>query len=160
MPAPPDRDGVIDAILRLLEAIDDDDAALLSTALTADAVIDMSGLSAVTGSPMPVLNGLEAATAGLLTHGVGAMDTGHVASNFRIQMEGDVAKVGVMTVANHYRKGEGSIESKTGLVAGNRWKIEVVQEAGKGERRGEGVWKIRRAEIRNLWCEGDLSVFG
>ena len=147
------REAIIDAMLRLLQATDDNDAALIETALTPDTVFDMSGLSVVTGAPMPVLQGLGMAKAGLLEHGVGSMDTGHAASNFRLEMKGGVAHLSAMTVANHYRKGEGSMAAKTGLIAGNRWKLEVIEA-------GDGVWKISKAEVKNLWCEGDLGVFG
>ncbi len=153
MSPPTDREAIIDAFLRSLQAIDDNDASLMETALTPDTVLDMSGLSIVTGTPMTILTGLQMATAGLLEHGVGPIDTGHVASNFRLEMKEDVAYLSAMTVAAHYRKGEGSTAGKLGLTVGNRWKLEVVDAE-------DGVWKIRKAELKVLWCEGDLSVLG
>ena len=48
----------IDPILRFLQALDDNDATLFRSAFTQDVELDQSGLSAVTGQPMPTVNGI------------------------------------------------------------------------------------------------------
>ena len=155
MSAPSPREAAIDALLRLLQAIDDNSPSLLASAVTSDTVLDMTGLSVVSGRPMPVLEGVQMATVGLLEHGPGNMDTGHVASSFQVEMKenGKLAELTAIAVAYHYKKGEGSVAGKAGLTVGNRYTMEVIEEAT------EGLWKIRKAEIKNLWCEGDLGVF-
>ena len=146
-----------DPILRLLQSLDDNDPVLLTSSLYPACTLDQSGLSAITGHPLPTLTGHSAIVTALLDHGVGAnMDTGHFASNFRVTPTGegdDEAEVSCYTIGSHYRKGEGLQMDKKGFVAGNRWRVEVV----KGEDRR---WRIRKAGLRVLWVEGDASVMG
>ena len=107
---------------------------------------------------MPTITGHDAVEQALLVYGVGAtMDTGHLVGNFRVTPGGDdgVLQVTCYSIGSHYRKGEGVDVEKKGLMAGTRWKVEVVKE---NDDEGEG-WKIRKGEIKVLWAEGDLSLF-
>lgn len=109
---------------------------------------------------MPTITGHDAVEQALLTYGVGAtMDTGHLVGNLRsMPKEGSggedsgegVTEVTCYVIGSHYRKGEGVDVVKKGLMAGTRWKAEVVRERGE--------WKIRKAEIKVLWAEGDMSL--
>ena len=87
------------------------------------------------------------------------MDTGHLVGNVRVlpkkgsnrESDGDgVADVTCYTIGSHYRTGEALNIEKTGFMASTRWKAEVVKE-------GED-WKIRKAELKVLWAEGDASI--
>ena len=147
-----------DPLLRILQSLDDNDPALLRSALTVDCTLDQSGLSVLTGFPMPTITGHDAVEKALLTYGVGAtLDTGHLVGNLRVMPSrsdeggGDgVADVTCYVVGSHYRKGEGLDVSKKGFMAGTKWTAEVVSE--------DADWKIRKAGIKVLWAEGDMSM--
>ena len=143
-----------DPLLRILQSLDDNDPALLRSALTADCSLDQSGLSVLTGFPMPAITGHDAVEKALLTYGVGAtLDTGHLVGNLRVMPSGSnegVAEVTCYVIGSHYRKGEGLDIAKKGFTAGTKWMAEVVKD---GEE-----WKIRKAGIKVLWAEGDMSM--
>ena len=55
-----------------------------------------------------------------------------------------------MSLGSHFRKGEGLDIEKKSFTVGTKWMAEVVKD-------GED-WKIRKAELKVLWAEGDLSI--
>ena len=88
--------------------------------------------------------------------GVGeGMDTQHNVSNFRINVAGDgkEAELTCNAIASHYRKGEGCMPGKMGLVMGSAYVARLKRAEDEG-----GMWRMERLEIHARWCDGDLEV--
>lgn len=150
------REAAADAVHRMVQALDDNDEALMRSAFLPDGVFDLSGLSAATGQSFPPQEGIEAIVNGVLAH-LSTLDSGHHLSNFRVKLNdaADQAEVHCYAMAQHFRKGEGHDARKRDYVLyGNAYWADVVKD-GTGE---DAFWRIRRFEIRNLWVEGEPSV--
>lgn len=147
-----DREAVVDAVLRALYAIDDNDWDLFQTAFTADAIFDLTPVNKI-GREFSETHGRDAIVA-QLKDSVGKMDTGHCLSNWRIQLNGDTAEMTAYGLAQHFRQGEGPDPTKdTCFLMCNRYKCTLV-------RAEEGLWRCQRFVIDNQWCHGDPSVMG
>lgn len=132
------REHATDAVLRFVQALDQGDEALIRSAFTTDGVVDISGLSVVTGLTYAPQEGIENIVKGVLAF-VGPMDSSHHLSNFRVKLDEkqERAEVHCYALAQHFKNGNGHDPSKRGyLMYGNTYWAEVVKE-------GDGLWKIR-----------------
>ena len=145
-----DREAITDAIVRLVLSIDDGDAELLSSTITDDMVMDLTGLNESGFAYRPFV-GKEMVVQGLMKAVGTSLDTTHHVSNFRIDLGIDSAKLDCYALAQHFRRGEGlSSKSNDCFLAGNKYHSIVVRE--------EGVWKVKRLEVKAAWTYGDGSV--
>lgn len=93
--------------------------------------------------------------------GVGRLDTAHYLSNFRVDIDGDKARLVCYVIAQHFKPGKGSRGLKEGdpgrkgLVLGNRWKVELVSVEGE-----EVEWRFKRMVVENVWANGSMEVLG
>src|SRR5262245_50270801 len=83
-----DRAEIIDAIYRYTAALDYGDAALMESALSEDAVVDLTPATAKIGLEFPVLRPREIVV-GALIGAVGPLDTSHSVTNVRITIDDD-----------------------------------------------------------------------
>lgn len=143
-----DREACIDTALRFSQGLDQASEELLNSAWLDDATFDPTGLSVIGRSYRP-LSRRENIVPFLIGH-VGALDTLHMLSNFRIELGHDTAELTCNSLAQHHRRGEGSQPDKMGCLMGNLLYMEL--------RRTEEFWKILKLELRNGWCQGDLTV--
>jgi ketosteroid isomerase-like protein len=145
-----DRAEITDAIYRYAAALDFGDAALMESALTEDAVIDLTSATTKIGLEFPVLTPRDIAV-GALTAYVGPLDTSHSVTNVRIDISGDTATARCYAQANHFLPGEGPRPDQTRhALMMNRYTAEMA--------RGEDRWRIRRLLIDCAWFEGDPQV--
>jgi hypothetical protein len=145
-----DRAEITDAIYRYAAGLDFGDAALLESALTEDAVVDLTSATTKLGLDFPVLAPRDTVVGALVT-AVGPLDTSHSITNVRIGIVGDTATARCYAQANHYLPGEGPRPDRTRhALMMNRYTAEMVRD---GER-----WRIRRLLIDCAWFDGDPSV--
>lgn len=145
-----DRAEIADAIYRYAAGLDLGDAVLLESALTEDAVVDLTAATARLGLEFPALAPREMVV-GALTGAVGPLDTSHSITNIRIEIDGDTATARCYAQANHYLPGEGPRSDRTRhALMMNRYVTELARD---GEH-----WRIRRLLIDCAWFEGDPQV--
>ncbi|GAB1200326.1 hypothetical protein APSETT444_009696 [Aspergillus pseudonomiae] len=122
------REAIADALHRAVLAFDIADSALLNSALTADAILDLDGVS--------------------------KLDTTHFVSNGRVDViEGaSVASMTASVLSQHYRPGTGKVPGAEYLMAGSLYSLDLVRDDT------EGLWKIKRWNMKVIWTMGDASV--
>lgn len=114
------------------------------------------GLSACTGKTYTDQVGIDTIMKGVFAH-VGIIDSFHHLGNLRVKLnnEQNQAEVTVYSIAQHFKKGQGSDPSnRNSLLMGNRYWADVIRPEGASD----GLWRIRRIEVSNHWSEGDLGV--
>jgi len=145
-----DREACIDAVYRFVQGIDDNSPELANSAFTEDCFFDLSAVMAG-DNPIGTFDNRDKFVSQLMEH-VGILDTLHQITNFRVDLRGDGAVLTCMTLAQHFRAGEGTKPDKVGFLMGNRFNAEL-------KRTDEGVWRISKIKIRCQWCEGDVNAF-
>ena len=145
-----DRTEITDALYRYAAGLDLGDAAVLESALTEDAVVDLTSATAKLGLDFPVLAPRDVVVSAL-SSAVGPLDTSHSITNIRIDIAGDTAAVRCYAQANHFLPGDGPRPHRTRhALMMNRYDAEMARD---GER-----WRIRRLLIDCAWFDGDPSV--
>jgi ketosteroid isomerase-like protein len=145
-----DRVEITDAIYRYTAALDYGDAALMESALTEDAVVDLTPFTSKVGLDFPVLAPREVVV-GALIGAVGPLDTSHLVSNVRVEVSGDTATARCYAQAQHFLPGQGPLPDQTRhALAMNRYTAHLARD---GQR-----WRISRLVIDNAWFEGDPQV--
>ncbi|GAA0525672.1 hypothetical protein GCM10010172_02680 [Paractinoplanes ferrugineus] len=148
-----DRAAIADTLHRYTAGLDLDDAELLASSLTADAVVDLGPAMRRIGYDFPPLTPRETVVEALIG-AVGPLDTSHAISNIRYDIAGDTATVHAYAQANHFKPGTGSDPAVTRhALMMNRYTATMVRD---GEQ-----WRIRHLDIANAWFEGDpLMLLG
>jgi hypothetical protein len=145
-----DRAEIADALYRYAAGLDFGDAALLESALTDDATVDLTSATAKLGLDFPALTPRDVVVSALAS-AVGPLDTSHSITNIRIDITGDTATARCYAQANHYLPGDGPRPDRTRhALMMNRYDAEMARD---GER-----WRIRRLQIDCAWFEGDPLV--
>lgn len=158
------HEAIADTIHRFVEALDDSNIDLLSSAFTPDAVFDLSEMKALNPDYSATV-GREAIVA-QLSSVVFPMDTTHMVTNIRSRLlqeepraaaEGAPAvarraRVTAYALAQHWRPGQGpSHLFGNDFLNGNRYDADLVFD-------GE-VWRFERFRLRTAWAKGDRGVF-
>lgn len=142
------REAIADAIHRATTAYDHNDYDMLASAFTTDATFGVDG-HAITGLENIKTQNFDR---------VGKLDTLHLITNIRIEVESDAATTASATangLAQHYATGEGLDAANTRrLLAGVEYFVDLVKVED------EGLWKISKMIIKTHWREGDPSVMG
>ncbi|MDG4811135.1 nuclear transport factor 2 family protein [Micromonospora sp. WMMD1120] len=148
-----DRAAITDTLHRYTAGLDLNDAELLASSLTEDAVVDLGPAMRRIGYDFPALTPRETVVETLIG-AVGPLDTSHAVSNIRYDIDGDTATVFAYALANHFKPGVGSDATVTRhALMMNRYTAAMVRD---GKR-----WRIRRLDIANAWFEGDpLMLLG
>jgi hypothetical protein len=145
-----ERMQIADTLYRYAAGLDENDAALLTSVFTEDAILDGSPTGAKVGIEWPAVTGRDAIVA-LCTNFIGSLDTSHSVSNVRTVVDGDSATLRALQLAQHFRAGEGSRPDRTShILLMNRLDAEAVRDGDQ--------WRLRRLTIDNAWAEGDTSV--
>ncbi|AGZ44150.1 nuclear transport factor 2 family protein [Actinoplanes friuliensis] len=148
-----DRAAITDTLHRYAAGLDLNDADLLSSSLTEDAVVDLGPAMRRIGYDFPPLAPRETVVTSLIG-AVGPLDSSHSISNVRITLDGDRATVLAYAQAQHFKPGSGSDPAVTRhALMMNRYTASVVRD---GEQ-----WRIQHLDIANAWFEGDpLMLLG
>lgn len=136
---------VLDALLRFGAGVDHNDAALLATAFSDDAVVDFGPCGRKMDLDFPVLTG-AGTIVDFLGANAGKQTTTHVITNGRVRVDGDVAKLRALVDATHLPKGDHSRRCQML----NWYEVELVRDAG--------LWRIKQLVIHNAWYSGDVQV--
>lgn len=79
------------------------------------------------------------------------LDTTHMATNVRCEVNGDRAELQAQILAQHFRRNEGNDPtSNDSFLNGNIYKCSIVRD--------RGLWKIKVADIRPAWTHGNPEV--
>lgn len=80
--------------------------------------------------------------------------TTHVISNIRVQLKDgqDTAFLTAHAISYHVRPDDALKQEDTSYTAGSLYSIDLVRD------RDDGLWKIKRWEIKVLWTTGDKAV--
>jgi hypothetical protein len=145
-----DREAAIDALHRFVWALDEGSGALSASSLTANAVMTLRFTH--NGAKPREIVGREDIVE-LLMSAVGRpLDTTHMATNVRCEVEGDRAKLQAQILAQHFRGGEGvGPEFGDYYLFGNIYNCDI-------ERADEGLWKITHVTIKAAWTQGNPEV--
>ena len=146
-----DRDGIVDAVTRIVEGIDFGNEDLLRSAFTEDAVFDLSGIDHSIHSFEPYVGRDVVVRTLMETVGTG-MDTFHALSNIRVRVDGDTAQLTCYLIGQHHRTGEGpSVEFQDHLLLGNRFETDLVRDHDHG-------WLVRRNRVSSRWSVGNPAA--
>lgn len=145
-PALSDREAVADALYRFSTGLDRNDKALFESAFSSDAVFVLDDNA---------MDGLDAINANCFGP-ISQLDTTHFLTNLRINItDGDTkAELTCSALAQHYRGGEGKKPDATSLLVGSSYRTQLVKT------KEDGLWKIKRSEVKIAWSQGDWGVFG
>ena len=136
---------VVDAMYRFGAGVDHNDADLLATAVSDDAVVDFGPCGRAMGLDFPVLTGGETIV-GFLCSNAERQTTSHVITNARARIEGNSAVLRSLVSATHLPKGDHSRRCQMM----NWYDVELVKEVDS--------WRMRRMVISNAWFTGDVQV--
>ena len=145
-----DREACIDAVYRFVQGIDDNNRELADSAFTEDCKFDLSSVMAG-DEAIGTFDSRDAFVSQLAEHVFG-LDTLHQLTNFRVDIRGDTAALTCMTLAQHFRAGEGPTPDKVGYLMGNRFNAQLKKEE-------EGFWRVSNLAIRCQWAQGDSNAF-
>lgn len=136
---------IVDALYRFAAGQDLRDRALFHSAWTADAELDFTQPARRLGVELPPFRGREHITDAILGS-VAPLTTSHSVANPRVQVEGDAARLFALVEAQHLPAGDHTRQ----LLLKNIYWCELAVE--------DGLWRIRRMRIENLWMDGDPRV--
>ena len=146
-----DRDGIVDAVTRIVEGIDFADEDLLRSAFTEDAVFDLSGIDHSIHVFQPYV-GRDLVVRTLLETVGRAMDTFHALSNIRVRVDGDTAQLTCYLIGQHHRAGHGpSVQFQDHLLLGNRFETDLVRDH-------DHEWLVRRNQVSSRWSVGNPAA--
>lgn len=144
-----DRTEVIDALYRFGLGQDLHDTQLFASAFSADAELDFRPAAARWGAQSPLMTGRDTIVDTILGMFAHRVDTTHVVTNPRVQVDGDTARLTAIVEAQHLLKAD---HSRHALLK-NLYAVDLVRD---GER-----WVMTRIHIDNVWYTGDpTAIFG
>ncbi|KAJ5542835.1 hypothetical protein N7535_005259 [Penicillium sp. DV-2018c] len=139
------REAVIDALHRCLLGIDSNDRALFKSACLTDET-----MSVIAGAT--ILNGWTMIDE--FFEKLFAMVTTHLTSNIRVHIEdgADTASLTCHALAAHVRTEDALKVEDTSYTASSLYFLDLVRDGS------DGLWKIKRWEIKVQWTTGDVKV--
>ncbi len=135
----------MDALYRFGSGVDHNDADLLATAFSDDAVVNFGPCGRTMGLDFPVLTG-NVTIVCFLCGTAEKQTTSHVITNGRARIEGDSAVLRALVDATHLPKNDHSRRCQMM----NWYDVELVREVD--------MWRMRRIVISNAWFTGDVQV--
>lgn len=143
-----DRVEVVDALYRFGLGQDLRDRRLFASAFGVDAELDFRPAAAKLGVVAELMAGRE--TIVETVFGVLApVDTTHVATNPRVELDGDTARLTAIVEAQHLLKAD---HSRHALLK-NLYAVDLIRDVER--------WAIRRLRIDNVWYTGEpKAIFG
>jgi hypothetical protein len=140
-----DREEVIDALYRFGLGQDLRDRELFASAFAADAVLDFRPAATKAGLDIPLMEGRDTIV-DIILNPDNRIDTTHVVSNARVELDGDTARLTAIVEAQHLPKDD---HSRHALLK-NVYAVDAVRDGGR--------WVMRHVHIDNVWYTGDPRV--
>jgi len=146
-PALSGREAIIDALYRVMTAMDTNDVSLLDSAHTEDARWEVGERRA---------EGLKAIHSDFYERTISRLDTTHYATNIRVNVaDGErEASLSALYLAHHFQGGTGREPDAARYTMGGLYYLELVKDDV------DGLWKIKLFRMKAIWAEGDRSVMG
>ncbi|KAG4423940.1 hypothetical protein IFR04_002935 [Cadophora malorum] len=137
------REAITDTLYRALMAFDENNISFFDSAFAGEDVSFVLNGNAT--------NGLETIRSTLLSH-IGPMDTTHMVSGIRIDLEdgSDTATLTATAMNQHAPPGRGAEADGPKFLAGARYWIVFVKVKGE--------WRIKKWTMNVVWSQGDPSV--
>lgn len=144
-----DREAAIDALIRFVWALDEGSSELSASSLTEDATMVLSFTH--NGAKPRELTGRDTIVETLMSAVGRPLDTTHMATNIRCEVDGDKAELQAQILAQHFRGGEGlGPEFNDFYLFGNIYKCSIV--------RADDLWRISKVTIKAAWTQGNPEV--
>jgi hypothetical protein len=118
---------------------------LFVSAFTEDATLDFRPAATRCGIDVPFMEGRQMIADIIMNPGT-RLDTSHVVTNPRVNLDGDYAELTALVEAQHLLTGD---HSRRALLK-NIYSVTAVRD--------DGMWRMRRVHIDNLWFTGDPAV--
>ncbi|KAF2875671.1 hypothetical protein BDV95DRAFT_562383 [Massariosphaeria phaeospora] len=146
LPSLTPREAVADALHRCVLGLDTNNRALFESGCLMDETMTLIA------GPFGTLEGWAAASAIVLL--LFDLVTMHTLSNIRVELQdgADTASLTAHAISYHIRPEEAHKPEDTSYTAGNLYYVDLVRD------KGDGLWKIKKWDIRNLWVTGDRAV--
>ncbi|CAK7238145.1 hypothetical protein SEUCBS140593_010371 [Sporothrix eucalyptigena] len=143
------REAIIDAMTRVLVALDEGDAGLFDSAWAGDDVYVQIG----TDDNKKVFPSL-ALVRKVVFDRVALMDTTHSFTTPRVYYEegSDTARMTAVSLAQHCPEGRGKEPDGPKYLVGGQYNVDLVRDSA------DGVWKIKKWVIKINWAQGDASI--
>ncbi|MDL4776752.1 MULTISPECIES: nuclear transport factor 2 family protein [Thermomonosporaceae] len=138
-----DREEVVDALYRFAQGLDLQDRQLLASALAADAELDSRSAAAKWGAYSPLMIGRDTIVNLLLGLIIDRVDTTHVVTNPRVQVDGDTARFTAMVQAKYLLRAD---HDRHALLT-NRYTLDLARDGAH--------WVMHRVHIETAWYTGD-----
>ena len=144
-----DREAAIDALIRFVWALDEGSSELSASSLTENATMVL--LFTHNGATPREITGRDTIVEALMSAVGRPLDTTHMATNIRCQVDGDSAELQAQVLAQHFRKGEGvDAEFNDFYLFGNIYKCTAVRDSD--------TWRMNKVTIRVAWTQGNPDV--
>ncbi|PVH71705.1 hypothetical protein DL98DRAFT_520914 [Cadophora sp. DSE1049] len=147
------REAITDTLYRAVIAFDEHDTALFNSAFASSSPTSSPSSSddvvvILDGKPITGLSSIRTQ----LFDFIGPMDTTHILSNIRIDVQDGANTASLTTTAMnmHAPAGRGGDPNGPKFLAGTRYRVQFV--------RVDGEWKVVRWEMDVVWRQGDVSV--
>lgn len=142
------REAVADALYRVCIGLDRNDAPLFDSAWAGEDVY-----LAVHDGEDRIFKSLAEIHANGLSR-VGPMDTTHIASNVRVELQdgASIASLTAYVLAQHAAPGRGKIPGAPKFLVGGEVAMDLVRD------QSDGLWKITKWIFDIIWRQGDISV--
>ena len=118
---------------------------LFVSAFTDDATLDFRPAATKCGIDVPLMQGRQMIADIIMNPDV-RLDTSHVVTNPRVDLDGDAAELTALVEAQHLPTGD---HSRHALLK-NIYSVTAVRDGD--------VWRMARVHIDNLWFTGDPTV--
>jgi hypothetical protein len=141
-----DRTEVIDALYRFGLGQDLHDRELFASAFSADAELDFRPAAAKAGIESDLMAGRDTIVDTIFGLFADRVDTTHVVTNPRVQVDGDTARLTAIVEAQHLLKAD---HTRHALLK-NLFDTELVRDGAR--------WTMRRIRIDNVWYTGEPKV--
>lgn len=143
------REAILDAITRVLVALDRNDVELFNSAWAGDDVFVQIG----TGDDKKVLPNL-ALIRKVVFDRVGPMDTTHSYTSPRVDVQdgADTAVLTATSLAQHCPPGRGKEPDGPKYLVGGEYTANLIRDSA------DGVWKIKKWTLEIRWTQGDASI--
>lgn len=143
------REAIVDAMTRVLVALDRNDVGLFNSAWAGDDVLAQIGVD----ENKKVLPSLPVIRK-MVFDRVGPMDTTHSFTNPRVDVhEGaDTAVLTATSLAQHCAVGRGKEPDGPKYLVGGEYTVDMIRDSA------DGAWKIKKWVLKISWAEGDASI--
>jgi len=144
-----DRAEIVDVLYRFGQGQDLRDRALFASAFAADAELDFGPAAAAWGAVVAPMRGRKEIVDTILDLFDDRVDTTHQATNARIALDGDTARLTALVEAQHLL----TADRRTFALLKNPYDVDLVRDGAR--------WVIHRVRIDNSWFTGDpTAIFG